>query len=154
MLSDKLESNLKNVLYSSLLEVITVDIFNDQVCIYKLNNGAFNNTSKESVTNYLENLKVNIEDEFINGLMNLFSMPKLKEELKNKDKVNFKYKTINNKWYKITSLIINEDDIEKILVVKEELEGEEKVDNSDDNSRYNSLVSRLADSILKINNIF
>ena len=154
VINENLESNLKKVLYSKELEVIVLDVFKDEVKVYNLDNGLFNLSNSDTAGNYLENIKNTTDDEFIKGLMNLFSVPKLKEELNQKEKIEFKYKTLNNKWYKMTSLIINEDESQKIFAVKESIDNLSNSNGETTNAKYDGLVSRLSDSLLKINNLF
>ena len=154
MINETLEKNLKKVIYSSNIEIITLDVFKDEAKIYNLNNEGVVLNNTDTVTNYLENVKNITDDAFVKGLMNLFSVPKLKEELKLKDKVEFKYKTLSNEYYKMTSLIINDEDKEKIFAVKEKIDGLDNSNSETDKTKYNGLISRLSDSLLKINNLF
>lgn len=149
-----LESTLKNVLVDDTLEVCTFDVFNDKVTKYALVSGKFTISSEDTLTNYLESIKTKIDSSYIPGFMNLVSIPKIKEQQKNgNDKVSFKFQALSRKWYKMTSCIINDGQNEIIFSVRQKLEDETKTKESND-SKYNGLVARLADSILKIDNVF
>ena len=122
-----LESTLKNVLVDDTLEVCTFDVFNDKVTKYALVSGKFTISSEDTLTNYLESIKTNIDSSYIPGFMNLVSIPKIKEQQKNgNDKVSFKFQALSRKWYKMTSCIINDGQNEIIFSVRQKLEDETK----------------------------
>lgn len=148
-----LENTLKNLLFSDGLEVFVFNVFEDTVNKYGITEGKFTSTGSDTFTNFLESIKTKISEEYVSSFMNLVSIPKIKEAKKEgKESVNLKYKTLNNEWYKISATLTLVNGAELIFMVKE------KMDNSgakeSNNSKYNALISRLADSILKINNVF
>ena len=148
-----LENTLKNLLFSDGLEVFVFNVFEDTVNKYGIIEGKFTSTGSDTFTNFLESIKTKISEEYVSSFMNLVSIPKIKEAKKEgKESVNLKYKTLNNEWYKISATLTLVNGAELIFMVKE------KMDNSgakeSNNSKYNALISRLADSILKINNVF
>ena len=150
-----LENALKKIMYSDTLEVFVFDVFEDKVLKYGIVDGAFTNIGEDTFTNYLEDVKTKVGVPFLSGFMNLVSIPKMKEALKDGDsKVEFKYQSLNSKWYKLSSTIINISNKELIFSVKEELKQELNSTKESQDFRYDGLIGRLADAILKINNVF
>ncbi len=150
-----LENTLKKILFKEEFEIYVFNVFEDKIKKYDISDGSFkviddNNT----LTNYLEDAKNKIQQEYLSGFMNLVSIPKLKEEKKNGNNIlNYKYQTLNFKWYEMSSTLIEEDGVECIFCVKKPLNENTSTKESND-SKYNGLISRLADSIIKINNVF
>lgn len=150
-----LENALKKIMYNDTLEVFVFDVFEDKVLKYGVVDGAFTSTGEDTFTNYLEDVKTKVGAPFLSGFMNLVSIPKMKEALKDgNSKVEFKYQSLNSKWYKLSSTLINVSGKELIFSVKEELKQELNSTKESRDSRYEGLIGRLADSILKINNVF
>lgn len=150
-----LENTLKRLLFDDSIEVFVFNVFEDSVNKYKMVDGVFTNVGKDTLTNYLENIKTKIESSYVSGFMNLISIPKLKEnQVDGKNKVSFKFQALDSKWYKFTSTLVNVNNTELIFSVKESLNEQVSDSNSITNSRYNGLVGRLADAILKIENSF
>lgn len=150
-----LENALKKLLFNDKLELYVFNVFADSVKKYGVIEGTFTNIGNETLTNYLEDIKTKIEASYVSGFMNLISIPKLKEEQKNGNKnVSFKYQTLNRKWYKITATLINVNSEELIFSVNEEIDPKESTTKESNDLKYNGLISRLADSILKIDNVF
>ena len=147
-----LESTLKKLLFNDKLEVYVFNVFEDTVCKYAMvGEGNFTKVGSDSLTNYLENIKTKIGAPYLSGFMNLVSIPKLKEQ--QDGKMSFKYQALNRKWYKITATLVNLNQTELIFSVREELESSNDTKESAD-FKYNGLISKLADSILKIDNVF
>lgn len=150
-----LENALKKIMYNDTLEVYVFDVFEDKVLKYGIVDGAFTSTGEDTFTNYLEDVKTKVGAPFLSGFMNLVSIPKMKEALKDgNSKAEFKYQSLNSKWYKLSSTLINVYGKELIFSVKEELKQELNSTKESRDSRYEGLIGRLADSILKINNVF
>lgn len=150
-----LENALKKIMYNDTLEVFVFDVFEDKVLKYGVVDGAFTSTGEDTFTNYLEDVKTKVGAPFLSGFMNLVSIPKMKEALKDgNSKVEFKYQSLDSKWYKLSSTLINVSGKELIFSVKEELRQELNSTKESRDSRYEGLIGRLADSILKINNVF
>lgn len=150
-----LENSLKKVLFNDSLEVFVFNVFEDSVIKYKIVDGTFTNTGTDTLTNFLDNAKSKIDSSYVSGFMNLVSIPKLKEkEVDGKSKVSFKYQALDSKWYKFTSTLINVNNNELIFSVKESLDNQISNSSSITDSKYNGLIGRLADAILKIENLF
>lgn len=155
MNTNVLESALKSVLFNDSLEVYVFNVFEDLVLKYEVVDGAFINIGNDTLTNYLENVKTSIGAPYVSGFMNLISIPKIKEEeKKGNGKLSFKFQSLNSKWYKITATLINVDGAELIFSVREELSNESENTKESNDSKYDGLIGRIADSILKINNVF
>ncbi len=150
-----LENALKKIMYDDTLEIFVFDVFEDKVLKYAVVDGAFTNVGEESFADYLESVKTKIGVPYLSGFMNLVSIPKMKESLKNGNgKVEFKYQSLNSKWYRLSSTLINVSDKELIFSVKEELSQELNSTKESRDFRYDGLIGRLADAILKIDNVF
>ena len=154
MNTSALENTLKNILFKDTCKVYVFNVFNDKVSKYTILDGTLTDDGSDTLTNYLEEVKTKVKDEYLSGFMNLVSIPKLKEQIKNGNPiVGFKYQDLNTKWYKISSTIVEDNGTECIFSVIEELKDNVFTKESND-SRYNALIKRLADSILKISNVF
>lgn len=149
-----LESYLRKMLLDDSVEIYVFNVISDSVTKYTSEDGNLVSSDVGTVTNYLENVKTMVAPEYLSGFMNVVSIPKIKEQIQGgKQKVSFNYKTLNNKSCKITSCLLNVNGQELILSVIEN--GVEKTsDNGINDSKYNALINRLADIILKINNVF
>ena len=147
-----LESTLKSILFDDNLKMYVFNIFDDSVLKYGLSNGNITNIGNDTFTNYLEKVKTDIQQEYLSGFMNVLSIPKMKNELQNgKTNVSYQYQTLNGIWHEITSTLITNNNVELIFSVTKQIPNNNK---ESDSSKYNSLINVLADSILKINNVF
>lgn len=150
-----LEKALKQMILADDLEVFVFDVFSDTVTKYSVTSGALSMEQKDSMTNYIEENKTKIQTPFLKGFMNMISIPKMKEALNSgKNKVAFKYQLLNRKWYEISCTIINVQDNDLILGINRQINEENTNSKEANDSRYIGLIGRLADSILKINNVF
>ena len=153
MNNDILQNTLKTILFNDGLKIKVIDVFDDVILSYEMNNQSFNLTNKESFSIYLENTKNVIDSSYLSGFMNCVSLNKLKEALKTKLKEEFNYKKINGKEGKIVSTIINTNGKELIFsLIDENADVSNKEIEND--FKYEDLLSRVTDSILKINNVF
>ena len=145
-----------NLINDSKTEVLLIDVFNDLVTSFNYLDGKFSVKEKVPFTSYLETVKTNVSEEYLKDYMNALSIPKLKENLKNGiEKVSVTYKTLNNKSYTNISKLINNSSSDLILlVIKENSESSKDKDTTSLNVRFNSLVDLVADSIIKVQNIF
>lgn len=145
-----------NLINDSKTEVLLIDVFNDLVTSFNYLDGKFSVKEKVPFTSYLETVKTNVSEEYLKDYMNALSIPKLKENLKNGiEKVSVTYKTLNNKSYTNISKLINNSSSDLILlVIKENSESTKDNDATSLNVRFNSLVDLVADSIIKVQNIF
>ena len=145
-----------NLINDSKTEVLLIDVFNDLVTSFNYLDGKFSVKEKVPFTSYLETVKTNVSEEYLKDYMNALSIPKLKENLKNGiEKVSVTYKTLNNKSYTNISKLINNSSSDLILlVIKENSESTKDNDTTSLNVRFNSLVDLVADSIIKVQNIF
>lgn len=151
-----LDEIIKKLLLSKNSVIYITDVFKDEITFYKLDNDKLSAFKKEQLTTYLESISSIVDASYLKGYMEIFSIPKYKEELKNgNDKINFKYKDLNNKWYVVTSMLVNLSTSSLIVSIIDE----EKSDNlsnfkKNNDEKYNSLISSLSDSMLKIYNAF
>lgn len=155
MSDQALENALRQMVLTDDMDVLVFDVFSDIVTKYSVTSGALSVEKKDSMTNYLEAIKTSIQAPFLKGFMNMVSIPKMKEALNGgKNKSVFKYQLLNSKWYEISCTIINVQGNELILGVNKEINEESTNSKEANDSRYIGLIGRLADSILKINNVF
>ena len=145
-----------NLINDSKTDILLIDVFNDLVTSFNYLDGNFIVKEKVAFTTYLENIKTNVSEEYLKDYMNALSIPKLKENLKNGiEKVSVTYKTLNNKSYtNISKLITNSSSDLILLVIKENSESIKNNSTTSLNVRFNSLVDSVADSIIKVQNIF
>ncbi len=150
-----LEENVIKLMSDNLVDICLIDVFNDSVTSYVLVQGNFTVKEKKTFTEYLEWLKTNTEEQYFKSFMNAISIPKLEEERKNgKEKVTLNYKTLNNKTYNITSMLINNENGSAVLVLKtkeHEVNSNNKVEQE---IKFNSLIDSLSDAIIKVQNAF
>ena len=129
------------------------DVMDDEVSIYDSLSGTFGKKETNNLTQYLENIKNNIKEEYVSAYMNSISIPKLEEERKNgNDVVKYSYTTLNNKTFTNLCTLINLEDKTCVLVV--EISSNNSDLKTSDNEKYNTLIGVLSDSIIKIQNIF
>lgn len=145
--------NKINSLSLSIINGIYVfDVVNDFLLTFKYENGDVKLDKKESLSLFLGNLENSIKEEYLKDYMNSISIPKLEEMSKNGLEITkFSYVTKNNKVITNTNSLINYDGNKCVLTISVESSMEI---NKSDNAKYNSLVESLADSILKIHNLF
>ena len=149
-----LEGTIKEILLDDKLKVYVFDVFDDSVLKYTISNGKLTNCGSDTLANYLENIKTKIDSPYIPGFMNLVSIPKMKEKaLSGNSKVMFEYQALDSKWYKITAMLINFSGKELIVSVREQMDNNCGTKEAS-NSKYNVLIGRIADAILKIDNVF
>lgn len=150
-----LEESVIKLMSDNLVDICLIDVFNDSVTSYVLVQGNFTVKEKKTFTEYLEWLKTNTEEQYFKSFMNAISIPKLEEERKNgKEKVTLNYKTLNNKTYNITSMLINNENGNAVLVLKtkeHEVNANNKVEQE---IKFNSLIDSLSDAIIKVQNAF
>ncbi len=149
-----LENTLKKILYKDNDEVYVFNVFKDLVLKYTITDEKLVDMGTDTLSNYLDNVKTKVKEEYLSGFMNLVSIPKLKEKIKDGNKIiSFKYQGLDTNWYKISATIINDGKEELIFSLRQKQDDNVVTKESKD-SKYNGLVSRIADSILKINNVF
>ena len=73
--------------------------------------------------------------------------------LSGNSKVMFEYQALDSKWYKITAMLINFSGKELIVSVREQMDNNCGTKEASD-SKNNVLIGRIADAILKIDNVF
>ena len=150
-----LEQNVKKMLLSSSVTVYVFDAMSDEVTGYNFFDGNFILNSKDNYTNFLENIKSNIEPSYLSLYMNSISPVKLEEKKNHGESlVNFRYQTLNNVWYSNSSMVLDIDGKKVVLVVckKEEKNDISKTLNNE--NKFNSLVESISDAIYKIHNVF
>lgn len=148
-----LDEIIKKILLSKETIIYVTDVFKDEIISYKLENNEFNVLNKITFSSYLESTQNIVEQSYLKGYMEMFSIPKIKEEYKNgNDKVKFNYKDLNNKWHTITSVLIDESSI--IVSIVEDMSNNNIELKNQNNDKFNSLISSLSDTMLKIYNAF
>ena len=146
-------SNASMVCLNIFDNIYIADVFNDKISIYEAKNNNLSKMEEVSLTNYLEDVKNKIHMEYLSSYMNLYSIPKLKEEQKNgKEILELEYKTLNGISKKSFSKIVSIDNNEIIIVFEKNMLGSKNVVSND--TKFNSLVESLSDAILKVNNAF
>ena len=121
MTEEILKENVLKLMSDNSMDVLLFDAFNDELICYSLVDGKFTIEEKKSFAGYLEELKTNIEEQYFKSYMNFISIPKLEEAKKSgKEKVTFTYKTLNNKTYINTSMLINTNSGYAVLVLRQE----------------------------------
>lgn len=133
--------------------IYVVDVFNDNITIYESKQSNLNKKESLSLTSYLNDISNKISPEYLSLYTNLFSIPKLKEEIKNGNELFLlQYKTLNGLSKLGASKIINIDNKDIIIVFEQDIVI--KNDNNSSNLKFNSLVESLSDAILKVTNAF
>ena len=155
MTEEILKENVLKLMSDNSMDVLLFDAFNDELICYSLVDGKFTIEEKKSFAGYLEELKTNIEEQYFKSYMNFISIPKLEEAKKSgKEKVTFTYKTLNNKTYINTSMLINTNSGYAVLVLRQEQKDNFSNDKVEETIRFNSLIDSLSDAIIKIQNVF
>lgn len=152
-MEESLDNIIRKLALSNNTKIYITDVFKDEIALYKILDDKIVFDSKMQLTSFLESLQNIVNASYLKGVMEMFSIPKFKEELKNgNEKVKFKYQDLNNKWHIITSMLIkNSSELIFSLV-----EDEENIKNNSVTSdeKFNNLVSNLSDAMLKIYNSF
>lgn len=152
VMEDTLVKNVSELLLESISNIFLVDIINNFIYEYRFENGVLNNISKKELSSYLDGIKEQIKQEDVKEYMNAISLPKLEENNRlGNSYISFSYKTIDNKCYDANSMIVDFNGNKCILLINRL----SKEKNSGENSaKYNSLIETVADSILKVHNVF
>lgn len=150
-----LEESVLKLISDNLKDVFLFDVFNDTVTCYAIVDGKFTVKEEMAMEKYLDELKTNTEEQYFKSVVNAISIPKLEEERKNgKDRVSVTYKTLNNKTYTNTSMLIDTNSGRAVLVLRIcENENKENI-NVEETIRFNSLIDSLSDAIIKVQNVF
>lgn len=156
MTDQGLDLIIRKLLVSKNTIIYATDVFKDEIVSYQLEDNKFKVLKNEQLTNYLQELSNIVDASYLKGVMEMFSIPKFKEELKNgNDRIEYKYKDLNNKWHCITAMLINNGSSNIIFSVIEDIgdshESQVKYNNDE---KYSSLISNLSDAMLKIYNAF
>ena len=152
-MEESLDIIIRKLALSNNTKIYITDVFKDEISLYKILDDKIVFDSKMQLTSFLESLQNIVNASYLKGVMEMFSIPKFKEELKNgNEKVKFRYQDLNNKWHIITSMLIKNSS-ELIFSI---VEDEEKVKNNfvTSDEKFNNLVSNLSDAMLKIYNSF
>ncbi len=152
-MNNKIISKINELVLESIDNIYISDVFNDNIKNYNIKNGKLNLLNEENLTSYLEKAKLNISKESLSSYMNMFSIPKLEEELKSTDDKNILYyKTLDGNNKKLTSTLV--DDGNNKLIISFDISFEADDEKLSSNVKYDSLLEALSDSILKIGNAF
>lgn len=150
-----LQNILEKMVINDDLTLYVFDVINDRVDKYAVLLGEVKKEKTDTMQNYLVNIKNEIKPEFIKGFMGMMSVPKIKDEIKNGNtKPSFKYQSFDGNYYEILCGLANLNGSELIITVRRRLNDAPSKDMGVNNVKYDGLVRRLADSILKINNVF
>lgn len=148
----------KSVLKLSLddsSKILLFDVFNDEVTFFSLVNGKLMIDEKKKLSSYLEEVKTNVEEQYLKEYMNSISIPKLQEAKKDgQDKIKLTYKTLNNKIYTNVCMLTDFSDSNYVLVLSKEQKENKKNEQEESIIKFNSLVDTLSDAIIKVQNIF
>ena len=150
MNTNTFENELTNIAVNNVSNAYVVDIMNDNIDVYTVNNNSFIKKESKVLSEYLNNIKNTIKDEFISSFMNCISIPKLQEEKNNgNDILSITYTTLSNKTYTNICKLIDINGYNYILVVEIPFGINLKTDD-----KYNRLINSLSDSIVKVENVF
>ena len=143
MSDELLEKTLKKMILTDDLSIYLFDVFNDLVTKYTITSGALSIDKKDTMTNYLEEIKTKVQSPYLKGYMNVVSIPKLKEELnEGKEKVIFKYQALSGKWYEAEATLINVQDKELILLINKQIKEDVTTSKEANDSKYDTLIRR------------
>ena len=91
-----LEEKIKKLLFSDDISIYVLDAINDEVINYDYSNGTIVLKNKESYTDFIDNIKLEIDPSYLSSYMNYISVPKLEEkEKESRYAPSFEYKTLN-----------------------------------------------------------
>ncbi len=150
-----LQNILEKLIINDDLTLYVFDVIDDRVDKYAVLLGEVTKEKTDSMQNYLDNIKNEVKKEYIKGFMNMISIPKIKEEITNGNtKPNFKYQSLDGNFYELLCGLANLNGNDIIITVRRRLNNEKTSEKLENNIRYDGLIKHLADSILKINNVF
>ena len=151
MNTEIIKNEFTKIAVSNVSNAYVFDIMNDNVDIYEINSNSFVKRESKVLSEYLNDIKSVIKEEFISSYMNCISIPKLQEEKNSGNETLCNtYTTLNNKTFTNICKLVEIDGNNYILVIEISLNN--NVSKKDE--KYNSLVNSLSDSIVKIENIF
>ncbi len=151
----KLTGIITKAVLQGVVEVVVIDVFADQVTSYQTTSGMLSLGAKESLESYVESVKTRVQPQYLSGYMSAISIPKLEEASRGgTDKLEFKYQKMNGKWYKLISFLINGEGKKSVVLITVALNDKNGSGTIENNTRYNSLIENVSDSILKIYNVF
>ena len=81
-MEENLDSIIRKLALSSNTKICITDVFKDEISIYKVLDGKPEMEGKHQLTSYLEGLQNSVNASYLKGVMEMFSIPKFKEELK------------------------------------------------------------------------
>lgn len=147
-----IKQNISKMFLSTNVTVYAFDAMNDEVSGYKYLHNGFVLDSKDTYTNFLENIKEMIEPSYLSLYMNSISYAKLDEKQKQGETVfEFKYQTLNNTWYSNIVMCLESDEKKLVLMISKK-EDNKQNDLVSDNNKFDSLVESISDAIYKIHN--
>ena len=153
--TNKLKESIYKLSSGNISFVYLFDVFKDEFTKYQFNNDELNLVETKVLSTYLNEINLVIKEEYIKEYMNMVSIPKLEEELKQgNDKIDITYKTINNTSVHDIATLIDYNSNKAILVVSYENDSVKTDGKIEGNVKYNSLVDTLSDGMIKIKNLF
>ena len=127
-----------------------VDVFNNVISIYNFEYEQFNMIEKKELNIFLEEAKLYIANEHISSYLNMFSIPKIKQNIDNKKNVvSINYETLNHESKKLFAFLSKDE--QKILLFEINVSYKQSMEND---FKYNKLVENICDSLVKITNSF
>ena len=151
-MDNNLINSISKLALSTVNKILVFDPISDKLESFSYKNNGLSLEKEESLTEYLNNLSNVIKKEYLTDYMNSISVPKL--EAKENDGsiiTTFNYKTLNNNDVINTSTLFNYKGNKCVLTLSmENIAPSAK----EDNLKYNTLTLSVADSMLKIHNLF
>lgn len=150
-----LQNILEKLIINDDLTLYVFDVINDRVDKYSVLLGEVTKEKTDTMQNYLDNIKNEVKKDYIKGFMNMVSVPKIKEEIKSGNtKPSFEYQSLDGNYYELLCGLANLNGNDIIITVRRKINAQTENKSNSSSVRYNGLIGRLADSILKINNVF
>ena len=134
----QIESVLKDVFFNNSISIRVFDIFKDEVSEYAYENENYNISNTSNFTDYIEQIKAKVDSEHISGVMNLLSIPKIKELIHDgKNYASYEYKSIDGSMHRLYSAIISVNETEMILNIDQILSNTVTTKGNDEKYNYN-----------------
>ena len=152
-MNSKVIGKINELILEDVDNIYITDVFNDNIKKFNIRNNKLNLLEDENLNAFLEKSNTTIQKEYLSNYMNIFSIPKLEEEIKsNNDKKTIYYKTLDGTDRRLTSTLIDVGN--KKIIISFEIVLKAKEEDISTNIKYYSLLESLSDSIIKINNSF
>lgn len=154
MVQQLLQEKILELIKTENIDIALFDVFKDEIVKFEYQAGAFICNDKLPLTNYLEDLKNTLDEQYLKEYMNAISIPRLQENEKNgNSNTKVVYKTLNNKTFSITTMLVDVSNSKQVLVITKQ-ENNNVSGKVEESVRFNTLVDSLSDTILKVQNVF